>query len=142
MRFPAYVDLMDYIDPSGVNTYLLGVRVGQDYTCPFQFLQADGTTPEDQTGRTYKIVIGTNLNQVDQLVYTGTSSDANGVLSQPSVSAPTPTNGTVIISLSGKTTGKLPTDQTPLFYSVLNTTGGLNESMVEGQISLTLGLGA
>lgn len=142
MRFPAYVDLVDYVDPNGVNTYLLGVRCGQDYTCPFQFLQADGVTPEDQTGRSYKLVIGTNLQNVDQIVFTGTSSDAVGVSGGHSISAPTPANGVVMISLAGATTKKLPTDQTPLFYSVLNTTGGLNESMIEGQISLVLGLGA
>jgi hypothetical protein len=142
MRFPAYCDLVDYFDPAGLNTYLLGVRIGQDYTCPFQFLHADGTTPEDQTGRSYKLVIGLNTQGVDQIVFTGNSSDTLGVGGIPSISAPTPTNGIVQISLAAATTKKLPIDQTALYYSVLNITGGLNEAMIEGQMQLGLGLGA
>lgn len=143
MRFPAYIDLVDTIDPTGQNTYLLSLRVGQDYQVPFQFLHPDGTTPEDLTGKTYKLVIGTSKdNRVGQLVFSGTSSDSLGVGGIASISAPTPANGIVQISLSAAQTAKLPTDQSPLYYTVLNTQGGAKEAMVEGQIALILGLGA
>jgi|SRR5580765_1449433 len=140
MRLPAYIDLVDFIDPAGQDTYLLALRVGQDYTVPFQFLEADGVTPEDMTGRTFKIVIGSNPANVNMLTFTGDSSDRLGVRSQPSISAPTPENGIVMLSLAAATTSKFPIDT--LKYTILNTTNGANESMIEGQIVLQLGLGA
>lgn len=139
-RLPAHVDLVDYIDPQGVGTYLLALRVGQDYTVPFQFLYPDMTTPEDMTGRTFKVVIGVNPAKQNMLVFTGDSSDHLGVRGQASISAPNPTNGIVILCLAAATTAKFPIDT--MNYTILNTTNGANEAMIEGQIVMQLGLGA
>jgi hypothetical protein len=140
MRLPAYVDLVDYIDPAGDGTYLLALRVGQDYTVPFQFLQADGVTPEDMSGRSFKFVIGSNPQNVNMLTFTGNSQDRLGVRSQPSISSPIGTDGIVLISLAAATTAGFPIDTVK--YTVLNTTNGANEAMIEGQIVMQLGLGA
>lgn len=140
MRLPAYIDLVDYIDPEGDGTYLLALRVGQDYTVPFQFLTADGVTPEDLSDRTFKIVIGSNPTNVNMITFQGDSLDRLGVRMQPSISAPYGTDGLLLLSLAAATTAKFPIDT--LKYCILNTTNGANESMIEGQIVLQLGLGA
>lgn len=140
MRLPAHVDLVDYIDPNGTGTYLLALRVGQDYTVPFQFLQPDGVTPEDMTGRSFRVVIGSNPQNQNKLIFQGNSLDRLGVRAQPSISAPNPSNGIVLLSIAAATTAKFPIDT--LDYTILETTYGANASMIEGQIVLQLGLGA
>lgn len=138
MRFPAFLDLVDTIDEVvPANTTLLALRIGQDYSLPLEFKLSDGVTAENLTGRTFRFVIAKKLQGVVNVYFIGTTEDALGYAGASSVDAPIPSNGTLIVTIVKAITATLA--EGDYRYSVIETTGGVYEGMVEGALVVTVG---
>jgi hypothetical protein len=140
MRFPAYLNLIDIIDEAAPsNSTLLALRRGQSYGPRVAFKLLDGLSPESMAGRTFRTVIRRSHSNT-QVLYTGTSTDAvNEDGSSSVVIEDAPAGVLVVLNLDEARSLLVPVGR--WVYGLSDTTGGKNESMLEGTIEVKEGIG-
>lgn len=140
MRFPANLNLVDTFDEAVPgNSTLLALRRGQSYGPVIAFKLADGLSPEPMTGRTFRVVVRRSYSDT-QVLYDGTSSDAKNDDGLSSVViADAPAGMLVALNLDESRSLLIPVGR--WIYCLSDTTGGKNESMLEGYIEVKEGIG-
>jgi hypothetical protein len=140
MRTPAYLPLIDTINADvREDSTLLALRRGQTYGIEVNLLLDDAVTPENLTGRTFRVVVRRSESST-QVLFEGTSTTpANGDGSAP----------VTIINAAAGRLGMFNLDQDLSlkivpglhYYALLDTTGGKSESVIEGPIEAKEGVG-